>query len=296
MKPARFEYVAAGSVTEAAEALASAEGARVLAGGQSLVPLMNLRLARPALLVDVNRVAGLSGFEARNGTLRFGAMCRHRFLETDPLVRREAPIVAKTAAMIGHVHIRNRGTLGGSIAHADPVAEFPALLVALGGRVIARSTGGERAIPAAEFFTGPFTTGLEPEELLTAVEVPAHTPGDGGGFAEFARRHGDFATAGVVVILHRDDSGTCARLRVAGCGLGPTPVDLSAAGEFLLGESALSAGAAEELGRRTAALADPPGDVHGSKEYRRELAAVLAADAVRTAWQRAGSSAWDAGD
>ena len=296
MKPPRFDYVAPGSVAETVEALAGTAEARILAGGQSLVPLMNLRLARPALLVDVNRVAGLSGFEARNGTLRFGAMCRHRFLETDPLVRREAPIVAKTAGMIGHVHIRNRGTLGGSIAHADPVAEFPALLVALGGRVIARSAGGERAIPAAEFFAGPFTTSLEPEELLSAVEVPAHTPGDGGGFAEFARRHGDFATAGVVVILHRDESGTCTRLRAAGCGLGPTPVDLSAAGEFLLGESALSAGAAAELGRRTAALADPPGDVHGSKEYRRELAAVLAADAVRTAWQRAGSTGWGAGD
>ena len=295
MKPPRFDYLAAGSVEEAVDALASSEGARVLAGGQSLVPLMNLRLARPTLLVDVNQVGGLAGFEARNGTFRFGAMCRHRFLETDPLVRRQAPIVATTAGMIGHVHIRNRGTLGGSLVHADPVAELPALLVALGGSVIARSTRGERAIPAAEFFDGPFTTGLEQEELLTAVEVPAHTPGDGGGFAEFVRRHGDFATAGVVVILHRDGSGACVRLRAAGCGLGPTPVDLSAAGEFLLGESALSDGAAEELGRRVAALADPPGDVHGSKDYRRELAAVLAADAVRTAWRRAGSAGRGAG-
>lgn len=290
MKPPRFEYVAAGTVAEALEALAGTEGARILAGGQSLVPLMNLRLARPTLLVDVNHLGALSGFEARNGTLRFGAMCRHRFLETDPLVREKAPIVAKTAGLIGHVGIRNRGTLGGSLAHADPVAEFPALLVALGGHVIASSTAGERAIPAAELFAGPFTTSLESSELLTAVEIPGHSEGDGGAFSEFARRHGDFATAGVVVIAHRDDSGTCERLRIAGCGLGATPTDLSAAGEFLLGESFLAGGAAAELGRRVAAAADPLGDLHGSKDYRRELAAVLAADAVRTAWERAGSA------
>lgn len=290
MKPARFEYLAVDSAAEAVEALASAEDARVLAGGQSLVPLMNLRLARPTLLVDVNGVGALSGFEARNGTLRFGAMCRHRFLETDPEVRERAPIVAETAGLIGHIHIRNRGTLGGSLAHADPVAEFPALLVALGGSVVAASAAGERTIPAAELFEGPFTTALEPSELLSAVEIPAHSEGDGGAFSEFVLRHGDFATAGVAIIVHRDGSGTCDALRVAGCGLGPTPMDLSAAGEFLLGESALGSGAAQELGRRVAAASDPSGDVHGSAEYRRELAAVLATDAVRRAWARAESS------
>lgn len=290
MKPARFEYVAVGSVAEATEALAAAEDGRILAGGQSLVPLMNLRLARPSLLVDVNGVGALADFEARNGTLRFGAMCRHRFLETDPAVRTHAPIVAETAGLIGHVGIRNRGTLGGSIAHADPVAELPALLVALGGQVVASSTDGERTIPAAELFSGPFMTSLEPAEMLTAVEIPAHSDGDGGAFSEFVLRHGDFATAGVAVILHRDEGGTCDSLRVAGCGLGPTPVDLSAAGDFLLGESALTDGGADELGRRVAAASDPSGDVHGSAEYRRELAAVLATDAVRRAWGRAGSS------
>ena len=289
MKPPRFEYVAAGTVTEALEALAGTEGARILAGGQSLVPLMNLRLARPTLLVDVNRVGALSDFEARNGTLRFGAMCRHRFLETDPLVREKAPILAETAGLIGHVGIRNRGTLGGSLAHADPVAELPALLVALGGHVIASSTGGERAIPAAELFVGPFTISLEPEELLTAVEIPWHSEGDGGAFSEFARRHGDFATAGVAVILHRDGSGTCDRARLAGCGLGATPVDLSAEAAFLLGETTLTDQALEELGRRVGAVVDPPDDVHGSGEYRRELAGVLVADAWRRAWGRAGS-------
>ena len=295
MKPPRFDYVAAGSVAEAAEALAGTEDARILAGGQSLVPLMNLRLARPRLLVDVNGVRDLVSFEGRNGTLRFGAMCRHRFLETDPMVRQKAPIFAETAALIGHVHIRNRGTLGGSIAHADPVAELPALLVALDGRVIATGAGSERAIPAAELFTGPFMTSLGPSELLTAVEVPAHTVGDGGAFSEFARRRGDFATAGVAVIVHRNGSGTCERLRIAGCGLGPTPVDLTAAGEFLVGESELSDGAAQELGRRVAAAADPPGDVHGSKDYRRELAAVLAADAAGKAWRRAAGARWESG-
>lgn len=289
MKPARFEYVAATSVADATAALAGTEEARVLAGGQSLVPLMNLRLARPRLLVDVNGVGSLAGFEARDGTLRFGAMCRHRFLETDPQVREKAPIIAETAGLIGHVGIRNRGTLGGSLAHADPVAELPALLVALDGRVITTSTDAERTIPAAELFTGPFTTSLDPAELLSAVEVPAHSEGDGGAFSEFVLRHGDFATAGVAVILHRDNSGACDRLRVAGCGLGPTPMDLSAAAEFLLGESALTDGGAAELGRRVASSSAPSDDVHGSAEYRRELAALLAADAVRRAWERAGS-------
>lgn len=296
MKPARFEYVAAGSVSEAVEALADTEEARVLAGGQSLVPLMNLRLARPSVLVDVNGVGAMANFETRNGALRFGAMCRHRFLETDLRVRQSAPIVAEVAGLIGHVGIRNRGTLGGSLAHADPVAELPALLLALSGQVIASSTAGERAIPAADLFVGPFTTSLEPSELLSAVEIPAHSEGDGGAFSEFVLRHGDFATAGVVVILHRDGSGTCERVRIAGCGLGPTPVDLSATGEFLVGESDLTVGAAKELGRRVAATADPTGDVHGSAEYRRELAAVLAADAVRRAWDRAGTGGSDGRD
>lgn len=295
MKPPPFDYVAATSVGEATEVLAGTTEARILAGGQSLVPLMNLRLARPSVLVDVNGIGGLSDFETRNGTLRFGAMCRHRFLETDERVRRQAPIVARTAGLIGHVHIRNRGTFGGSLAHADPVAEFPALLLALGGSVVASSREGERTIPASELFDGPFTTSLDPTEFLTAVEMPAHSEGDGGAFSEFTRRHGDFATAGVVVIVHRDRSGGCEWLRAAGCGLGTTPVDLSEAGDFLRGESALTGGAAKEFGRRVAAMVDPPGDVHGSSEYRRDLAAVLGADAVRNAWERAGSAGAPAG-
>ncbi len=290
MKPPRFEYVAAGTVTEALEALAGAEDARILAGGQSLVPLMNLRLARPSLLVDVNGVAGLSGCEAHNGTLRLGALCRHRFLESDPAVRRQAPLLAEAAALIGHVHIRNRGTLGGSLAHADPVAELPAVLVALGGGVVAAGPGGERVVAAGELFRGPFTTSLEEGELLTAVEMPVHRPGDGWAFSEFTRRHGDFATVGIAVVLHRDASGTCDRASLVGCGLGVTPVDLGAEAAFLLGESTLTDGASAELGQRVAAAVEPPDDVHGSGEYRRELAAVLAAGAWRRAWERAGAS------
>ena len=289
MKPGRFEYVAARSVTEAVDALGAAESGSVLAGGQSLVPLLNLRLARPDVIVDVNRIPELEVAGRGNGTARFGALYRQRWLESLPALAESAPLLAEAAALIGHVPIRNRGTIGGSLAHADPASELPAALVALEGEVTVEGPAGTRRIPASELFVGPLTTSIEPGELLTAVEVPAHAEGDGAAFVEFARRHGDFAVAGVAVALHRDAGGACTRARAAGCGLGPTPVDLSGAVAGLVGQSGLDDDLLRTLAAAVAAGVDPPDDVHGSSDYRRELAQVLLVRGLRTAWARAGT-------
>ena len=193
--------------------------------------------------------------------------------------------------MIGHVPIRNRGTIGGSLAHADPASELPAALVALEGEVTVEGPAGARSIPAAELFVGPLITSIEPGELLTAVEVPAHAEGDGAAFVEFARRHGDFAVAGVAVALNRDAAGACTRTRAAGCGLGPTPIDLSGAVAGLVGQSELDDDLLRGMAAAAAAGLDPPGDVHGSPDYRRELAQVLLVRGLRAAWARAGAGA-----
>lgn len=291
MKPGRFEYVAARSVAEAVDALGAAEAGSVLAGGQSLVPLLNLRLARPDVVVDVNGISELEAAGRRNGAVRFGALYRQRWLESAPMPEEYAPLLAEAAALIGHVPIRNRGTIGGSLAHADPASELPAALVALEGEVVVKGLASPRRIPASELFVGPLTTSVRPGELLTAVEVPARVEGDGAAFAEFARRHGDFAVAGVAVALHREAGGTCTRARAAGCGLGPTPVGLSAAVAGLVGESELDDDLLRGMAEQAAAGLDPPGDVHGSPDYRRELAQVLLVRGLRAAWSRAGRAA-----
>ena len=291
MKPGRFEYVAARSVAEAVDALGAAEAGSVLAGGQSLVPLLNLRLARPDVVVDVNGISELETAGRRNGAVRFGALFRQRRLETDPDTAASAPLLAEAAALIGHVPIRNRGTIGGSLAHADPASELPAALVALEGEVTVQGPAGARSIPASELFVGPLITSIEPGELLTAVEVPAQAEGDGAAFVEFARRHGDFAVAGVAVALNRDAAGACTRARAAGCGLGPTPTDLSGAVATLVGQSELDDDLLRGMAAEAAAGLDPPGDVHGSPDYRRELAQVLLVRGLRAAWAKAKAGA-----
>jgi carbon-monoxide dehydrogenase medium subunit len=294
MKPAPFGYVAPTTVDEAVAALAAGERddeVRVLAGGQSLVPLMVLRLARPDTLVDVNGVAELDRVERVDGRLHVGALCRHRRLEHDPDVAALAPLLALAAAEIGHVHIRNRGTFGGSLAHGDPVAELPAALVALDGHIVLRSAAGERRVAAGDFFLGPFMTAVAPGELVTGADVPVAGAGDGFGFAEVTLRHGDFAVVGVAAWLRRDDGGTCSALRLAGCGVGPVPVDLSTAGAAIVGAARLDDDALRAVAAAVARTVDPTGDVHGDAEYRRELAQVLAVRAVRAAWADAADAA-----
>lgn len=287
MKPGTFDYVRATSVSEAVEALGSTDFASVLAGGQSLVPLMNLRMARPDVIVDVNDIPGLDGLEITDGRLRIGALCRQRALELDPTAASVAPLMVEAVMQIGHVQIRNRGTVGGSIAHADPVSELPAALLAAEGSVVTAGPNGMRTIPASEFFVGPLTTALEPSELVTAVEIPIADAGEGSAFREFALRHGDFAIAGIGVIVGCDDGGNCTRVRIAGCGLGATPVDLSAAARGLVGRSELDDEALRTIAAEVEALVEPPGDIHASAEYKSELAEILTVRSLRAAWDRA---------
>jgi carbon-monoxide dehydrogenase medium subunit len=282
MKPAKFDYHAPGSIDEAVELLARYGGdAKVLAGGQSLVPLLNFRLARPAALVDVNRIAALSYVREVNGTVAFGAMTRQRTIEFSPVVASRLPLLREATRWVGHLPIRSRGTIGGSIAHADPSAEYPAVLTALGGEVVVQGPRGRRTVKAADLFETYLTTTLAPEELVVEVRLPAMAAGSGYAFEEFARRHGDFAIVGIAAMLVRDGA-RCTGARLAAAGAGPVPVRLRAAEEILerdgLGDAAIEAAAA-----RAAELVAPDSDIHASAEYRRHLTSVLTGRALRRA-------------
>lgn len=258
--------------------------AKPLAGGQSLVPLLNFRLARPAALIDLNRIPALSGIREVNGHVVFGAMTRQRAVEFSPIVAQRLPLLTEATRWVGHLPIRSRGTIGGSIAHADPSAEYPAVLTALGGTVIARGPRGERELASTELFETYLTTTLGPDELLTEVRLPVMPAGAGWAFEEFARRHGDFAIVGVAAALWRDSGRWAARLATA--GVGPVPVRLRGAEEIIardgVGEAVVTAAAA-----RAAELVHPDGDLHASAAYRRNLTRVLTERALRKAIARA---------
>ncbi len=277
MKPARFDYLEPDSIEEAVSLLAAhAPDARPLAGGQSLVPMMNFRLARPAALVDLNRIRELAYVEDRGDHLAIGAMTRERTIENSALVREAAPLLREATIHIGHLPIRSRGTIGGSLANADPAAEYPAAAVALGCELEVRSPRGARRIAAAEFFDGPLSTVMEADELLTEIVVPKAPVGSGSAFVEIARRHGDFALAGVAA-----QTTPGAGVRLAACGAGPGPVRLTKT------EAALRDGcSAEDAARVAAAEVDPDDDLHASAAYRRRLVGVMAKRAVATALKR----------
>jgi len=285
MKPPPFEYHAVASVEEAVALLAEhGEDAKVLAGGQSLVPLLALRLARPAHLVDINTVSDLASLSNGDG-LTVGSLVRQRVAERSQAVRSANPLVAQAIALIGHTAIRNRGTIGGSIAHADPAAELPAVLLALDGEVVARSARGERTVPAADFFRGFLTTALTPDELVTGVRFPAWAPGAGWSFQEFSRRSGDFAIAGAAAALRLDRNGVVADARIALSGMGATPVRATKAEAALAGQQPSEEVWAAASQDAVAGL-DPPSDVHGTAAYRRHLAAALTRRALREAHAR----------
>ncbi len=284
MKPAAFDYVAPTSVEEAVAALSGAGGdAKVLAGGQSLVPLMNLRLAKPAVVVDINRVAGLDGVTVRSGFLSVGALVRHADLAAHPDVA-GWPLLRDALELIGHPAIRNRGTVGGSIAHADPAAELPGVLRVLGGSVVAAGPNGSREIAADDLFLGYLTTALEAEEILTEVRFPALPAGAGSAFVEFARRHGDFALVGAAVVVALREGGQVGEARLCLIGVGPGPVAVDMGG--LQGKPATEATWAAG-GELAAAACDPDSDLHAPAEYRRQLASVMTARALALAAQRA---------
>jgi carbon-monoxide dehydrogenase medium subunit len=284
VKPAPFEYVDPRTVEEALEHLGRyGDEAKVLAGGQSLVPMLNLRLARPAAVVDVNRVAGLDALHEEGGALRVGALVRQRALERWAAGR--VPVLAAALRLVGHDAIRNRGTVAGSIAHADPAAELPALLLALDGSVVARSARGERVVPGPAFFQGPLVTALAADELVTETRWTLPAAGTGWGFHEIARRHGDFALVGAVALVGLGP-GVVTRAAIAVFGAGSTPVRAAEAERALLRQAPTPARLAEAA-RAAAEAIDPADDLHASARYRRRVAATLVGRALADALARA---------
>ena len=281
MKPAPFKYVAARSVEEAVTALAAAGGdAKLLAGGQSLVPMLNFRLLEPAVLVDINRIEGLDRIEAADGGLRVGALVRHHQVETDRLVAERFPIVTAAMQHVAHLGIRNRGTLVGSLAHADPAAELPMLARLLDATLTVVGPNGSCEVAAADFFVGALTSVLAEDEIVTSVFLPDLPAGCTWGFEEFARRHGDFAIAAIAAVLTLDGD-TCTSARIAMAGVGHTPLRASSAEAALAGKGADAIDAAAQA---AAGDSDPVNDLQGSAEYRRHLVGVLTRRVLRQAW------------
>jgi carbon-monoxide dehydrogenase medium subunit len=286
MKPPAFEYVAVASTDEAVAELAGhGDAAKLLAGGQSLVPMLNLRLAAPARLVDLNRVAALAYVEERAGGVAIGAMTRQRAVERSALVAARVPLLADALPWVGHTAIRNRGTIGGSLAHADPAAELPAVAVCLDARFTVREAGGTRTIGARDFFKGYLTTALAPTEMLTEIWFPSAPAGSGAAWIELARRHGDYALVGVAAAVTLDDS-IVREARLALIGVDGLPVRATAAETLLAGErlSEASIAAAADSVRRSIA---PPADIHATAAYRRHVAGVLTTRALTRAGERA---------
>ena len=288
MKPAPFRYVAAESLASALALKAQhGDDARFLAGGQSLIPAMNFRLAQPAMLVDVNPLRDLDYVRAAgDGGLRVGALTRTRALERDALLAERQPLVHEAVPHVAHPQIRNRGTLGGNLAHADPASELPAVLLALGARLRAQSSRGERWIEAQHFFVGVLTTALRADEMLVEVELPKLPPRTGTCFMEVARRRGDYAMMGVAAVVALADDGACTHAALGYCNAGATPVPGTAAARVLVGAHVGDAqirAAAAAVEREL----DPPGNVHASKAFQRHLAGVLTRRALQTALVRA---------
>jgi len=287
VKPPKFDYHAPASVDEALALLGRYGGeAKILAGGQSLVPLLNFRLSRPAALIDLNRIPSLAYIRGENGDVRFGAMTRQRTIEFSPLVAERVPLLTEATRWVGHLPIRSRGTIGGSIAHADPSAEYPAVLRALEGSVVARGPKGERVVAAGELFRSYLTTSLTAEEIVVEVRLPAMPAGAGYAFEELARRHGDFALVGIAAVI-AGDGARCTFARLATSGTGPVPIRLREA-EQVLEREGLGEAAIEAAGRRASELVKPDADIHASADYRRHLTGVLTTRAIKRALAKAG--------
>jgi carbon-monoxide dehydrogenase medium subunit len=275
MKPPRFVYHDPATLEEALELLARyGEEAQVLAGGQSLMPLLNFRLARPAHLVDVNRVAELNGLEEWDHGLTLGALVRQRALERSLLVRAQAPLIAQAMPYVGHPQTRNRGTLGGSLAHADPAAELPAIMVALDAHLTLQRAGAGRVLPAEEFFVSALTTARAPDELLTRIALPPWPAHTGSSLMEVAVRVGDFALAGVATTVTVGEDGRIAAAHIVCFGVDERPLRMADAESFLAGEAPGDA-AFSEAGRIAAERLHPMDDIHASAAYRKRLVGVL---------------------
>lgn len=271
----------------AALAAAGGEG-KIIAGGQSLMPMINFRLVRPSILVDINRITGLDRIEDRGERLRIGALVRHRMTANDPLVIRHVPVLHEAMKHVAHHTVRNRGTFCGSLCHADPAAEMPMMALLLNGEVEIAGPDGLRRMAAREFLVASLTTALDDDELVTAVEVDKLAPDTGWAFAEFARRHGDYALACVVVTVRQRD-GRAHDVRIAAMGVAETAIRLGRAEQALEGSDFSDAAIARALACLTEEV-QPASDLNGSADYRRHLVANLAEDVLRQAWQRCGRS------
>ena len=286
MKPSQFNYVRPGTLDEAIAALAGSNGeGKIIAGGQSLMPMMNFRLVSPGLLIDINRIAELDYLEEHEGGLRIGALTRHHTLETSATVRRLFPVLTEAMSHVAHLAIRNRGTIGGSISHADPAAELPMMMVLLDARITATSPAGKRVIEAADFFVAALTSDVQEDEIVTEILLPALPPHAGWAFEEVARRSGDFALAAVGVIL-TIEQGRAAQVRIGVMGVGDTPMRMADAEAALSGQACDDA-TLDAVVEAVRNAVQPDGDLHASGDYRRHLVGVLVRRAVQTAWSRA---------
>jgi len=291
MKPAPFEYFAPTTIDEALSLLAQhGYDAKPLAGGQSLIPMMNFRLAQPAVLIDLNKIPELAFIRPdQNGGLLIGAMARHAQVERDQLIAERAPLIHETMPHIATTQIRSRGTFGGSISHADPSAELVAESVLLGGRFHLRSQSGERWVPAEEFFLGIYTTNAEPEELLTEIAIPSMPPRSGWALKEVSRRPHDFALVGVAVLVSLDQDQRCQSARIGLFSVGDGPVEAHQAARALIGQAPTTEAVRAAVEIASTQDIDPSSDIHATAAYRRYLAKTLTQRALETAFERARS-------
>ena len=287
MIPPRFDYVAPTALDEAIAAVADGgEDAKILSGGQSLLPLLKMRLAAPRLLVDINRVPGLDHLHESDGALRIGALVREAELERSEFIRTRYPLLADAAAVVADPLVRNLATVCGNLAHADPANDHPAAMLALEATVAARGPAGEREIPVTSFFTGLFATALAPDEVLTEIRVPIPQPRSGGAYLKLERKVGDFATAAVAVQVTLGEDGVCRRGGIGLTNVGMVPIKARTAEEYLLGRE-LTEDVVREAAKRAASEARPASDHRGSEAYKRDLVRVLTMRALRLARQRA---------
>jgi CO/xanthine dehydrogenase FAD-binding subunit len=290
MKPASFDYIVAESIDMAVASLTEAGAdAKIIAGGQSLVPMLNFRLLRPSVLVDINRIAGLAFIEETDKDIRVGALTRHYQLETSPVIARNLPVLSSAMTHVAHLAIRNRGTIGGSLSHADPAAELPMMALLLDAELHIAATCGKRTVAARDFFLDALTVDLEGGDMVTEIVLPKLPPGTGWGFEEVSRRHGDFALAAVAVTLTAS-AGAITQARVALTGVGPTALRANAAEVLLIGH-ALEPNLTGRVIEAVRAVIAAETDLHASADYRRHLAGVLTGRALEAAWHRATQSA-----
>jgi aerobic carbon-monoxide dehydrogenase medium subunit len=287
MIPATFDYIAPKSLDEAMRALtAHGEEAKLLAGGHSLLPLLKLRLANPRLLIDLSRIPGLGGISEQDGKIIIGALATHYQIESSELLKKKCPLLPETAREIGDVQVRNRGTIGGSLSHADPAADWPAAILALGGELKLRGPKGERTLGVEQFFLGPMTTAIEPNEILTEIRVPISSRRSGSAYHKMAQQASGFAIVGVAVSVRLDGKGRCEEIGIGVTGLSDKAFRAHAAEERLRGNK-LTAKLIEDGAAQVADGIDPLEDLHADGQFRAHLARVYAARAIQQAVKRA---------